>query len=63
MELNFSSFWSVQIKEKLRLAFFPFFFLVLLLTPPDTEEPETEMEKDDQKTSLHPKSHDVPGIK
>ncbi|XP_060797581.1 CREB-regulated transcription coactivator 1b isoform X2 [Neoarius graeffei] len=35
---------------------------VVLLTPPDTEEPETEMEKDDQKTSLHPKSHDVPGI-
>ncbi|XP_017557814.2 CREB-regulated transcription coactivator 1b isoform X2 [Pygocentrus nattereri] len=35
---------------------------VLLLTPPDTEEPETEMEKDDQKTSLHPKSHEVPGI-
>lgn len=37
--------------------------LVVLLTPPDTEEPETEMEKDDQTTSLHPKSHDVPGIK
>uniref|UniRef100_A0A8B9H1T3 CREB regulated transcription coactivator 1b n=1 Tax=Astyanax mexicanus TaxID=7994 RepID=A0A8B9H1T3_ASTMX len=35
---------------------------VLLLTPPDTEEPETEMEKDDQKASMHPKSHDVPGI-
>ncbi|GAA6102429.1 CREB-regulated transcription coactivator 1b isoform X4 [Tachysurus ichikawai] len=35
---------------------------VVLLTPPDTEEPETEMEKDDQKASLHPKSHDVPGI-
>ncbi|XP_036441822.1 CREB-regulated transcription coactivator 1b isoform X3 [Colossoma macropomum] len=35
---------------------------VLLLTPPDTEEAETEMEKDDQKTSLHPKSHEVPGI-
>ncbi|XP_053539230.1 CREB-regulated transcription coactivator 1b isoform X1 [Ictalurus punctatus] len=35
---------------------------VVLLTPPDTEEPETEMEKDDQTTSLHPKSHDVPGI-
>ncbi|XP_072516967.1 CREB-regulated transcription coactivator 1b isoform X2 [Salminus brasiliensis] len=35
---------------------------VLLLTPPDTEEPETEMEKDDQKASLRPKSHDVPGI-
>ncbi|XP_066503076.1 CREB-regulated transcription coactivator 1b isoform X2 [Hoplias malabaricus] len=35
---------------------------VLLLTPPDTEEPETEMEKDDQKSSMHPKSHDVPGI-
>ncbi|XP_046713015.1 CREB-regulated transcription coactivator 1b isoform X3 [Silurus meridionalis] len=35
---------------------------VVLLTPPDTDEPETEMEKDDQKASLHPKSHDVPGI-
>ncbi|KAF4083324.1 hypothetical protein AMELA_G00139950 [Ameiurus melas] len=35
---------------------------VVLLTPPDTEEPETEMEKDDQAASLHPKSHDVPGI-
>ncbi|KAK1806025.1 hypothetical protein P4O66_013067, partial [Electrophorus voltai] len=35
---------------------------VLLLTPPDTEEPEGEMEKDDQKASLRPKSHDVPGI-
>ncbi|XP_076880503.1 CREB-regulated transcription coactivator 1b isoform X3 [Brachyhypopomus gauderio] len=35
---------------------------VLLLTPPDTEEPEGEMEKDDQKASLCPKSHDVPGI-
>ncbi|XP_049321760.1 CREB-regulated transcription coactivator 1 isoform X2 [Astyanax mexicanus] len=35
---------------------------VLLLTPPDTEEPETEMENDDQKASMHPKSHDVPGI-
>ncbi|XP_034164287.1 CREB-regulated transcription coactivator 1b isoform X3 [Pangasianodon hypophthalmus] len=35
---------------------------VVLLTPPDTEEPETEMENDDQKASLHPKSHDVPGI-
>ncbi|KAM9461488.1 CREB-regulated transcription coactivator 1b isoform 2-T2 [Clarias gariepinus] len=35
---------------------------VVLLTPPDTEDPETEMEKDDQKASLHPKSHDVPGI-
>lgn len=39
------------------------YVLVVLLTPPDTEEPETEMEKDDQKASLHPKSHDVPGIK
>lgn len=37
--------------------------LVVLLTPPDTEEAETEMEKDDQKAALHPKSHDVPGIK
>ncbi|KAG7327835.1 hypothetical protein KOW79_009441 [Hemibagrus wyckioides] len=35
---------------------------VVLLTPPDTEEAETEMEKDDQKAALHPKSHDVPGI-
>ncbi|KAK3561455.1 hypothetical protein QTP86_002822 [Hemibagrus guttatus] len=35
---------------------------VILLTPPDTEEAETEMEKDDHKAALHLKSHDVPGI-
>ncbi|XP_073731923.1 CREB-regulated transcription coactivator 1b isoform X2 [Misgurnus anguillicaudatus] len=35
---------------------------LLLLTPPDTEDPETEMEKDEPKGSLHSESHDVPGI-
>ncbi|XP_056590686.1 CREB-regulated transcription coactivator 1b isoform X2 [Triplophysa dalaica] len=35
---------------------------LLLLTPPDTEDIETEMEKDEPKASLHSESHDVPGI-
>ncbi|RXN31900.1 CREB-regulated transcription coactivator 1 isoform X1 [Labeo rohita] len=35
---------------------------VLLLTPPDTEDTESEMEKDEPKTSLHTESCDVPGI-
>ncbi|KAI7795437.1 putative CREB-regulated transcription coactivator 1 [Triplophysa rosa] len=35
---------------------------LLLLTPPDTEDTETEMEKDEPKASLHSESHDVPGI-
>ncbi|TRY57449.1 hypothetical protein DNTS_031435 [Danionella cerebrum] len=35
---------------------------LLLLTPPDTEDAESEMEKDDSKGSLHTESCDVPGI-
>ncbi|KAA0707928.1 CREB-regulated transcription coactivator 1 [Triplophysa tibetana] len=35
---------------------------LLLLTPPDTEDIETEMENDEPKASLHSESHDVPGI-
>ncbi|XP_073681854.1 CREB-regulated transcription coactivator 1b [Garra rufa] len=35
---------------------------LLLLTPPDTEDTESEMEKDDPKASLHTESCDVPGI-
>ncbi|XP_050978675.1 CREB-regulated transcription coactivator 1b [Labeo rohita] len=35
---------------------------LLLLTPPDTEDTESEMEKDEPKTSLHTESCDVPGI-
>uniref|UniRef100_UPI003D9E3D01 CREB-regulated transcription coactivator 1b n=1 Tax=Danio rerio TaxID=7955 RepID=UPI003D9E3D01 len=35
---------------------------LLLLTPPDTEDAESEMEKDDSKTSLLTDSCDVPGI-
>ncbi|KTG36104.1 hypothetical protein cypCar_00018948 [Cyprinus carpio] len=36
---------------------------LLLLTPPDTEDTESEMEKDEPKASLHTESCDVPGIK
>ncbi|XP_067244649.1 CREB-regulated transcription coactivator 1b [Chanodichthys erythropterus] len=35
---------------------------LLLLTPPDTEDIESEMEKDEPKASLHTESCDVPGI-
>ncbi|CAM4732792.1 unnamed protein product [Leuciscus chuanchicus] len=35
---------------------------LLLLTPPDTEDTESEMEKDEPKASLHTESCDVPGI-
>uniref|UniRef100_A0A8C1X6G7 CREB regulated transcription coactivator 1b n=1 Tax=Cyprinus carpio TaxID=7962 RepID=A0A8C1X6G7_CYPCA len=35
---------------------------LLLLTPPDTEDTESEMEKDEPKASLHTESSDVPGI-
>ncbi|KAK7119745.1 hypothetical protein R3I94_021543 [Phoxinus phoxinus] len=35
---------------------------LLLLTPPDTEDTESEMEKDEPKGSLHTESCDVPGI-
>ncbi|XP_051528135.1 CREB-regulated transcription coactivator 1-like isoform X2 [Myxocyprinus asiaticus] len=35
---------------------------VLLLTPPDTEDTETEMEQDEPKASLHTDSQDIPGI-
>ncbi|XP_030640090.1 CREB-regulated transcription coactivator 1b [Chanos chanos] len=35
---------------------------VLVLTTPKAEEGETEMEKDELKQTLHPKSGDVPGI-
>ncbi|XP_052425314.1 CREB-regulated transcription coactivator 1 [Carassius gibelio] len=35
---------------------------LLLLTPPDTEDTESEMDKDEPKTSLHSESCDVPGI-
>ncbi|XP_059394074.1 CREB-regulated transcription coactivator 1-like isoform X2 [Carassius carassius] len=35
---------------------------LLLLTPPDTEDTESEMEKDEPKASLHLESCDVPGI-
>uniref|UniRef100_A0A672L5Y4 CREB-regulated transcription coactivator 1-like n=1 Tax=Sinocyclocheilus grahami TaxID=75366 RepID=A0A672L5Y4_SINGR len=36
---------------------------LLLLTPPDTEDTESEMEQDEPKASLHTESCDVPGIK
>ncbi len=36
---------------------------VLLLTPPDTEDTESEMEKDEPNVSLHTDPCDVPGIK
>uniref|UniRef100_A0A673NB56 CREB-regulated transcription coactivator 1-like n=1 Tax=Sinocyclocheilus rhinocerous TaxID=307959 RepID=A0A673NB56_9TELE len=35
---------------------------LLLLTPPDTEDTESEMEQDEPKASLHTESCDVPGI-
>ncbi|XP_016312377.1 CREB-regulated transcription coactivator 1-like [Sinocyclocheilus anshuiensis] len=35
---------------------------LLLLTPPDTEDTESEMEKDEPKASLHTELCDVPGI-
>ncbi|XP_051528134.1 CREB-regulated transcription coactivator 1-like isoform X1 [Myxocyprinus asiaticus] len=35
---------------------------LLLLTPPDTEDTETEMEQDEPKASLHTDSQDIPGI-
>ncbi|XP_039504377.1 CREB-regulated transcription coactivator 1b [Pimephales promelas] len=35
---------------------------LLLLTPPDTEDTESEMEKDEPNASLHTESCDVPGI-